>query len=380
MDDSITVSEVADLRPLDVVRICTRHLLALLFPLTAFAFLVTGPHRGWSSAIYLLPIVAALIADSLSPKALRQPHPKTPALPFDFLLLLLVGIQLLNIFLTVRLFSIQRFWSLDALVAIAIVGATSGYSGIVVAHELIHRREGWMRQLGRILLCTVMYEHFYTEHVRGHHVRVGTLEDPATAHFGESFARFFFRTVPGQLRSAWRLETKRLGDEDMPVLDPRLLRSRVVHGLVAEWTLAAGILILTGPAAFFVFLLQALFAIRALEVVNYFEHWGLLRTGKRVQPIDSWDTDSAFTYYALTGLTRHADHHAYASRPYQQLRVWQESPRLPRGYIAMFPLVIIRNRKFRDLMTSELERCRLGPFLEGSTRVLETDAPHAIFP
>jgi alkane 1-monooxygenase len=213
-------------------------------------------------------------------------------------------------------------------------------------------------------MATVLYEHFFTEHLRGHHARVGTADDPATARFGETFMQFYFRTVPAQFRSAWRLETRRLGDVDMLLWDPRLLRSRVVHGLAVEWTIAFAILAFAGGGAFAVFLIQSLFASRALEVVNYFEHWGLQRKGARIQPVDSWDTDSWFTYYGLTGLTRHADHHAYASRPYQQLRVWEESPRLPRGYIAMFPLALGRNKKFQALMTAELKRRKLGPFLE----------------
>jgi len=209
-----------------------------------------------------------------------------------------------------------------------------------------------------------VYEHFYTEHLRGHHVRVATPDDPATARFGETFARFYLRTVPAQFRSAWRLECRRLGDAEMSLTDRRQLRNRVLHGLVAEWGLAFGILGAAGPAAFAGFLLQAVFASRALEVVNYFEHWGLQRSSRRVRPVDSWDTHSRFTYYALTGLTRHADHHAYAARPYQQLRVHPEAPVLPRGYIALFPLVLGRNRTFRRLMTEELRRRRLGPFAD----------------
>jgi alkane 1-monooxygenase len=81
-----------------------------------------------------------------------------------------------------------------------------------------------------------------------------------------------------------------------------------------------------------------------------------------VLPNNSWDTHSWFTYYALTGLSRHADHHAFASRPYQQLRVWDESPVLPRGYLAMFPLVLAQNRRFQRLMTEELRKKKLGPF------------------
>jgi alkane 1-monooxygenase len=243
-----------------------------------------------------------------------------------------------------------------------VVGSSSGYSGIVVAHELIHRpRRGW-QWLGRLILATVAYEHFFTEHVRGHHVRVGTDDDPATARFGESFNHFYLRTVPAQFRSAWRLETARLGDRNMKWYDPRLLRSRVVHGVVVEGAITAAVAVCCGPVALAAHLMQAWWATRALEVVNYFEHWGLRRDERRVTPTDSWDTGSRFTYYALTGLSRHADHHAFASRPYQQLRAWEESPKLPHGYLAMFPLVLARNKRFRQLMTKELERRGLGPF------------------
>jgi len=331
----------------EVARIWAWHLLTLVFPLNALTFLATGPHGAGVALLFVLPLVAAHAADRRSPPERREPDPALPAWPFDALLFVLFGLQLVNVLLLARLFAVQSFWSVDTLVAIIVVGANSGYSAIVVAHELIHRRSRGLQLMGRILLCSVVYEHFYTEHLRGHHVRVGTPDDPATARFGESFARFYFRTVPAQFRSAWRLD-----------------RRRVIQGLIAEWTLAFAIAISCGAGAFAVFLLQAWFASRALEVVNYFEHWGLERRGRRVAPEDSWDTHSWFTYYGLTGLTRHADHHAWPSRPYQQLRVCEESPILPRGYIALFPLVLARNREFQRLMTEELQRRRLGPFAE----------------
>ncbi|MGH0035490.1 MAG: fatty acid desaturase [Myxococcota bacterium] len=346
-----------------ILAIWAPHLTALLLPLVAMGFLLSAPHVGWVALLIVaVPGLGMQLADRYSGRQLHAPRPDLPRWPFDALLHLLVAIQLANIALLGRFFLIQSFWSVDTLVAILVVGASSGYSGIVVAHELIHRNSRAMQWLGRLLLCTVLYEHFYTEHLRGHHVRVGTPDDPATARFGESFTQFYIRTVPAQFRSAWRIECKRLGDADMPLRDPRQLRNRVLHGVVAEWSLAALFGALCGPAGFFGFVLQAVFASRALEVVNYFEHWGLTRSAKRVRPIDSWDTHSRFTYYALTGLTRHADHHAHAARPYPQLRVHDEAPVLPRGYIAMFPLVLGRNATFRRLMTEELERRRLGPF------------------
>jgi alkane 1-monooxygenase len=351
----------------ETLRIWAPHLAATILPLFALAFLLTGPHSGYEALLYILiPGVALQVADRKSGTQRHEPRPDLPTWPFDALLFVLVTIQLVNMVLLARLFTLQAFWSLDALVSILLVGASSGYSGIVVAHELIHRPGRAARLVGRALLCCVLYEHFYTEHVRGHHVRIGTPDDPASAHFGESFARFYLRTVPAQFRSAWRLETKRLGDEEMGLFDRRLLRSRVVHGLIVEWGLAFAIFATCGTAAFAVFVLQALFATRALEVVNYFEHWGLVRTGNRVRTVDSWDTHSRFTYYALTGLTRHADHHAYPSRPYQQLRVHDEAPVLPRGYIALFPLVLARNKEFQRLATEELRRRGLGPFADPS--------------
>ena len=358
---SATTAPIARM-PRAVARVWAKHLLCFAFPLLSLSFLLTGPHPWYVALLWLLPMPLVDWLDHKSGAARHEPVPDAPTAPFDAILYALVAIQLLNVVLLGRLFAVQSLWSVDAVVALLLVGGNSGISGIVVAHELIHRREARMRLLGRLLLCTVMYEHFYTEHVRGHHVRVGTRDDPATARFGEAFWPFLRRTIPGQFRSAWRLEAARLGDVDMPWWDPRMRRSRVVHGIVAEWTLALGLLAVFGTSAFLMFLAQAAYAILALEQVNYFEHWGLERTERKVRPCDSWDTDSSFTLFALVGLSRHADHHAYASRPFQQLRHWEESPKLPTGYFAIGYYITFRNDLFQELMTKRLRERGLGPF------------------
>jgi hypothetical protein len=128
------------------------------------------------------------------------------------------------------------------------------------------------------------------------------------------------------------------------------------------WGMAFAAWAAFGFAAFFIFVLQAFTAVRLLEAVNYFEHWGLRRRKARVRPTDSWDTHSWFTYYGLTGLSRHADHHAWPSRPFQQLRVWDEAPILPAGYVGTTDMVMGRNDQFRHHATLELARRELGPF------------------
>jgi alkane 1-monooxygenase len=348
--------------PFETLRILGLHLISLVVPLYVLAFVATGPHRWYAALPWLAIVPIVVLLDRRSGSALHRPVESMPGWPFDAMLLVLTALQLVNVALGARMIARGSLLSADTLVALLLVGVNSGYSAIVVAHELIHRKSRGMILLGRLLLVTVLYEHFFIEHVRGHHLRIGTDEDPATSRHGETFAQFWRRTVRAQLRSAWRLETKRLGDEDMAWHDLRILRSAVVHGILAEIAVLAGVLALLGPAALVFFLLQAHVAVRLLEAVNYFEHYGLRRQGRKVRPVDSWDSDSWFTLFALVGLSRHADHHAYASRPFQALRTWEESPKLPYGYVVMVLLVVFDNPRARALLDAELQRRRLGPY------------------
>ncbi|MBD8505550.1 fatty acid desaturase, partial [Hoyosella sp. G463] len=98
---------------------------------------------------------------------------------------------------------------LDSIGLATTVAITSGI-GINVAHELGHKKEEHERWFSRIVLAQSFYGHFYIEHNRGHHVRVATPEDPASSRIGESFYRFWPRTVRGALVSAWEIEKNRL--------------------------------------------------------------------------------------------------------------------------------------------------------------------------
>ena len=95
------------------------------------------------------------------------------------------------------------------IVLVFTVGSTNGI-GIGTAHELGHKQESVDRWLSKLALASSMYGHFFVEHNRGHHKRVATPEDPASARMGESFWAFLPRTVLGSLISAWELERERL--------------------------------------------------------------------------------------------------------------------------------------------------------------------------
>jgi alkane 1-monooxygenase len=362
------------------------HLWAFVLPVVNFVFLTTGPHRWWSALLWTMPVWILVIVDNKSPEDHRQPPEVLPSWPFDLQLYVLVALQLVNHVLLGVMASRLGVSSVVAagttianLIGMAVVsGTTAGYSGIVLGHELVHRRSRTDFFLGRLLLMFVCYEQFATEHVRGHHPRLGTFDDPATARFGESFRDFIRRTIPAQFASAWRLEKIRLGDAHMKWTDPRMIGHRVLQGVVAEISIVLGYLVVFGPLAMVFFLVQSRSAIMLLEAVNYIEHWGITRASRTVTPVDSWDTDNAFTLRTLVGLSRHADHHAQASRPYQKLRYFAESPKMPLGYYGTILMALTMNDTYQARATAELRRKGLGPFREGASSESARATPAAV--
>ena len=346
------------------------HLWAFLLPLLNMSFLLGGPYPWWAAMLWCLPIWLLVAIDSRAKPDLRQPEEGTPTWPFDLQVYALTAIQIANhILIGVMASKLSLASWGDAGTAFAnliatqsVSGVCAGYSGIVLAHELVHRRNRVQFFLGRLLLMFVCYEHFATEHVRGHHPRIGTREDPATARFGETFQHFLWRTVPAQFRSAWHLEQVRLELAGVPFYSPRHLRNRVLQGVLAELLIVAGYVVFFGWLAAVFFLLQARMAVVLLEVVNYVEHWGLRRTTKTVTTRDSWDTDNWFTLHTLVGLSRHSDHHARASRPYHLLRRFEESAKMPAGYYGTVVLAMFANKRYQALAKAELERKQLGPY------------------
>lgn len=244
------------------------------------------------------------------------------------------------------------------------IGVNTGGIGITVAHELGHKNTKIEQWYSKFILMTVCYMHFFIEHNRGHHVNVSTHEDPATSRRGESFYKFYPRTVLGSLLSAWNLEKKRLAKlgKSEWTLENEMITSALVPFLFIG-SITALFYGLTGnfkwevPVFFFV---QSWIAFSLLELVNYIEHYGLARKelspGKfeKVLPIHSWNQNFGLSNAFLFQLQRHSDHHANAGRRYQSLRHFEESPQLPYGYEIMILIALVPPLWFK-LMDRKLE-------------------------
>ncbi len=224
----------------------------------------------------------------------------------------------------------------------------TGGIGITVAHELGHKKSKVEQFYSKLILMTVGYMHFFIEHNKGHHVYVATPRDPATSRKNENFYAFWLRSVFNGYSSAWQLEFARLKRKGfakwgvknqmiwfaiLPVLFTALLTvlSSIYFG-VYKWEV---IVFMT---------VQSILAFSLLEIVNYIEHYGIVRKEvspgryETVTPMHSWNANHRLSNFFLFQLQRHSDHHANAFKRYQVLKHYDESPQLPSGYPSMIML------------------------------------------
>lgn len=226
------------------------------------------------------------------------------------------------------------------------LGVLSGTIGIVYAHELLHQSNPLERWLGDLLLATVLYSHFRTEHLLVHHRHVGTPRDAVTARYNEHFHRFFFRVIWECPRSAWAAERALLARRNLPMTS---LRNPFWRYALLQLVALGLALTLGGWQGLALFLLQAISAVWQLELTNYVEHYGLTRehlgNGKyeHVKPHHSWNAAHTATNWLLINLQRHSDHHYKPDRRFPLLQTYDETqaPQLPYGYPLMAAIATI---------------------------------------
>ncbi len=230
-------------------------------------------------------------------------------------------------------------------------GLVTGGIGITVAHELGHKKSKLERFYSKALLMTVCYMHFYIEHNRGHHVHVATPEDPATARKNEDFYSFWIRSVCMGYVHAWKLETVRLKQKGISwfafsneMISFTLLPIFFCVLITLLFSLLRNHFVWQIPVFFFA---QSFVAFTLLELVNYVEHYGIVRkltsagNYERVNPLHSWNASHLISNFFLFQLQRHSDHHANAIKRYQVLNHYHQSPQLPFGYPTMILLALI---------------------------------------
>jgi alkane 1-monooxygenase len=316
--------------------------LSLALPPLALVAMLNG---GWTIA--LIPIATWFlftILDALTGHNTANPDPQTPdSLLAAYRLVTLIWPPVQFALLAFMLWYVPRAAHLDTGERIALffgMGVLSGTIGINYAHELMHQRSRLERWLADLLLASVLYSHFRSEHLRVHHIHVGTPKDPVTARYNEGFHRFFPRVLRQCPRSAWKAEAAMLARKDLSAWHRTNPFWRYAALQMAFLALA---LTLGGWSGLGLFLIQAFTAIWQLELVNYIEHYGLTRRHlgdgryEHVLPRHSWNADQRASNWLLINLQRHSDHHYKPDRRFPVLQTYDasEAPQLPAGYPLM---------------------------------------------
>lgn len=308
-----------------------KYLAAYIVPfLCLMGFLYNG---FWSYSAIIFAFVLTPILDPLF-KSSPRPHvsdTEKPSVVFDLMLYMnVVWVYGLTI---VAINSWQsEMTTFNWIGQITSLGIVYGSNGINVAHELGHRKSKFEQFLAWLLLIPSFYIHFFTEHNYGHHLRVATKEDPATARKGENLYAFYWRCIWGSYRSAWQIQAKLLKQHSFISQHNLLLWHTLaqVGYFIVLWIWVpeiAPMLMISGTIGFLL-----------LETINYIEHYGLLRiktkTGRyeRVREVHSWNANFPLGRILLYELTRHSDHHYKSTKPYYRLESKAEAPELPFGY------------------------------------------------
>lgn len=258
---------------------------------------------------------------------------RTTGRPLEILLVVHAILQIIGVASLLYL-ATQDSTGLICFLGAISTGINSGASGLVVAHELGHRRKNTLPWwIAKVNLLSTLYLHFSTEHNCTHHKHVGTTADPATAERGESVWWFIMRTIPGQFFDAWQVQRHRTRS---------LLKNQVFIGVCIQSVLLAFIWCTLGFKPLFAFIVQAGFAIFLLEYINYIRHYGLHRKkGERLTALHSWQSEHRWSRWTLLELTRHPAHHLEASKPFWKLQPNAKAPQLPSGYYGCFWIALI---------------------------------------
>ena len=235
-------------------------------------------------------------------------------------------------------FSSMNTGSFSEIICTALaLGTIGGAVGINLAHELMHRKGQTDRLLSWVVMCSMLYGHFTVEHIRGHHVRVATSKDPATAKRGQTLYSFFLQSIVGSFKHAWKLEGMKFERHRS------IFKNKIFLSLTGSSFFLSIIWVVFGLEVLMVYIGSSVWAILLLEATNYIEHYGLLRKKDKngsyesVGEEHSWNADFSLSNWILLNLPWHSDHHKCMNKHFNHLQSCPSAPQLPFGY----PLMII---------------------------------------
>lgn len=325
-----------------------KYLAAYSIPLATALSLSSRSWLTFSTVLFAfiaIPLVEIIIGKDSKNLKKNEIESKKHNRLFDYLLYLNLPVVFGLLAWSFSLASSINYSAFELIGIASSTGVLLATNAINVAHELGHRKTALERFFSKMLLIPCLYMHFYIEHNFGHHLKVGTPEDGATAKYNQTVYSFWFSSVIKQYIGAWTKQKKLLRSLKSGFFS---FKNDMAWYVVIQ---AAYLTFIYSLFSFNVLIFAILIGVMSflfLETINYIEHYGLrrLKNGsggyERVRKLHSWNSNHSIGRIVLYELTRHSDHHFKSLKKYQLLDCFEESPQLPFGYptsilLSLFP-------------------------------------------
>lgn len=328
------------------------YFLSYSFPLLALAGIGTNrPYLflvlilAWYMVLVLLDFALGVDRQYPFEKIRRTTGPRPS--PLEARTLILYGYILLHatVLVTVMFRILQAEDPLPWLLY-AIPVSISGGLALGVGHELFHRSSFLQMFFARMASIPQFWTPDEFEHLYMHHREeiTSTEQDPVFARKGQSAYSFMWHALTGVVREGWRV------------------RTRILHEAGARYAVGFNALIrLFGPSVFLLItvaflagllaavflLLQALLSISLFILTIYQQHYGLARREMgdgNLEPytyMNVWSSDRVVSNRLHFNIPRHAHHHSDPHCRYYDLKLIEESPMLPMGYLPLLLVALI---------------------------------------
>jgi len=217
------------------------------------------------------------------------------------------------------------------------VGIFTGCFIVTLGHDLLHSSSRFQRLLSALLFTVSGIPHFASEHICGHHREVGLEDDPTTAKVNEVFYTYFFKITFANIKNIYFTQYNL----------PGFMRKKILIvniGMVALlWSLWLIIYLIAGKPLetlmFFIF--QGFIAYLLYELINYIQHYGLIRKNKHdAITLDlAWNCYYKYTNYILFLLPLHSIHHL--TKKDRKVIDLKAGPKMPYLYFVMILMALI---------------------------------------
>ena len=218
------------------------------------------------------------------------------------------------------------------------IGWLSAVPNLPVAHELMHRRHWFPREVSRLLGTMYGDPNRDISHVRTHHLFLDTPRDTDTPYRGEIIYTFVFRASMGSYTDAIHAEAQTLRNRGISVWN---WRNRTYLQVLMLLALPGLCLAIGGPQAMLVCVLAVIMAKALVEAFNYFQHYGLLRVeGGPVLKHHAWNHLGAVVRPLGVEITNHINHHLDGYTKFYLLKPEPEAPQMPSLFLCFLCALI----------------------------------------